>query len=68
MLGRKKCQFCRIEIDKGKDISTDVRVYGRSDTPKKHFCSEDHLEKYNEKMQKILGDRKPGVRCGMCMR
>ncbi len=68
MFGKKRCQYCRIEIAKGKEISENVRVYGRSDTPKKHFCSEDHLEKYKEKIDAILGDRKPGVRCGMCMR
>jgi ribosomal protein L24E len=69
MFGRKKrCEFCGAEIEEGEEISANVRVYGRSDTPKRHFCSEEHLEKYNEKMKKLLGKRKPGVRCTMCMR
>ncbi len=67
MFGPKKCQFCKAEIEKGREISENVQVYGRTDTPKKHFCSKEHLEIYKKRTEALMKTRKPNV-CMRCLK
>jgi len=63
----KKCEYCKREIDKGREISENVEVYGRTDKPKKHFCSEQHLELYKKRTEQLMKTRRPNV-CMKCLR
>jgi len=64
--GRKKrCEYCKKEIVKSKEISENVEVYGRTDEPKKHFCSEEHLDIYKKRTEAIMKTRRPNL-CMKC--
>ncbi len=68
MLGfRKKCELCGQEIEKGKGVSENVEVYGRTDKPERHFCSEKHLELYKKRTAEMMKTRRPNV-CMRCLR
>jgi hypothetical protein len=64
---KKRCEYCKKEIEKDKEISECVEVYGRTDKPKKHFCSEKHLELYRKKTEKLMETRRPNI-CMRCLR
>jgi|GEM_PF-1398779 len=66
-LGKKRCEYCKSEIEKGEEISENVEVYGRTDTPKKHFCSEKHLELYKKRTSLLMKNRRPNI-CARCIR
>lgn len=63
----KKCAFCKREIEKGKEITRNVEVYGRTDKPKRHFCSEDHLDSYLKRTEALMKTRRPNI-CLKCLR
>ena len=68
MLGfRKRCEYCKQEIERGGEISENVEVYGRTDTPKKHFCSQEHLKIYKKEIAERMKNRRPNV-CMKCLR
>jgi hypothetical protein len=55
----KKCEYCKMKIEKGKEIKREVKVPGYVGTYPKNFCSEEHVvayelevEKYNKKAKK----------------
>ena len=64
---KKKCEYCRAEIEKGREISENVEVYGRTDTPRKHFCSQEHLESYKKRTEELMKTRRPNV-CMGCLK
>jgi len=63
----KKCEWCKAEIEKGNGISENVEVYGRTDTPTRHFCSQEHLELYRKRTAQLMKTRRPNV-CMRCLR
>ncbi len=67
MLLKKECAFCKKQIEKGKEITEKVEVYGRVGTWKKDFCSEDHLEKYKQVTEELMKTRRPNL-CARCPR
>jgi len=67
MLFRKRCEFCRKEIGKGKGTAEKVEVYGRVGTWKKDFCSGECLEKYRKVTEELMKTRRPRV-CTRCVK
>ena len=45
-LFQKKCEYCRMKIDKGKEVVEAVKVPELTGTRSRFFCSEKHAEKY----------------------
>jgi ribosomal protein L24E len=64
---KKRCEYCREEIEKGKGISEHVEVYGRTDKPEKHFCCEEHLQLYKQRTRELMKTRRPRI-CMRCLR
>ena len=64
---RKKCEYCKDEIEKGEEISEHVEVYGRTDKPKKHFCSEEHMKLYKKRTVELMKTRRPNI-CMKCLK
>ncbi len=67
MFFRKKCEFCGRQIEKGKEITEKVEVYGRVGLWKRNFCSEECLEKYKKATSELMKRRRPNV-CMRCLR
>ncbi|NIO19903.1 MAG: hypothetical protein GTN76_03975 [Candidatus Aenigmarchaeota archaeon] len=67
MLFRKKCEFCKQRVEKGKGVNERVEVYGRVGTWKKDFCSEDCLERYKQVTGELMKTRRPNV-CTRCIK
>jgi ribosomal protein L24E len=64
---KKRCEWCKKDLEKGKGIFECVEVYGRTDKPKRHFCSEEHLELYKKRTEQLMKTRRPNV-CTRCLR
>lgn len=47
-LFRKKCEYCKSKIDRGKEIFRDVKDPVFIGTKEKSFCSFDHADYYEE--------------------
>lgn len=47
-LFRKKCEYCKEKVDKGKETFRDVKDPVFTGTRKKAFCSEEHADSYEE--------------------
>jgi len=58
----KKCECCESELN-GFFLEAKVRVYGRVDKWKRKFCSENCLEEYNLRTEKMLIEN---FRCMPC--
>ncbi len=43
---KKKCEYCRIKIGKGKEIFKDVKLPEFVGTRRKAFCCSEHAENY----------------------
>lgn len=67
MFFRKKCEFCKKDIEKGREIKEKVEVYGRIGKWEKNFCSEECLEKYIQATSELMKTRRPNV-CMRCLR
>ena len=52
-LFKKKCQYCGIKIEKGKEIFTEVKVPEFKEKVKKAFCSQEHAELYKKYVKGI---------------
>ncbi len=64
-LFKKKCQYCRNKIDKGKEIKKDVKIPGLLGTHPKNFCSEKHYDNYEKEVEEHLKNSKTiGSCCG----
>ena len=48
---KDKCFYCRKPINRGDEISSEVKVIGYVGTFKKKFCSEEHITTYNNEIQ-----------------
>ena len=63
-LFRKKCEYCKEKIDKGKEIFKDVKVLGFIGTRKKAFCCEEHANSYEKEIEEYMKSSKKGSCCG----
>ena len=43
---KKKCEYCGVKIEKGKEIFTEVKVPEYIDKMDKPFCSDEHADYY----------------------
>ncbi|MCK5017313.1 MAG: hypothetical protein KAS32_09585 [Candidatus Peribacteraceae bacterium] len=66
MFFSKKCETCKQKIQKGR-IEKKVEVYGRVGTWNRSFCSEECLEKYENRTEQLMKTRRPNV-CMKCLR
>ena len=62
-LFKKKCEYCRKRIDKGKEVSRNVKVPGFIGTREKAFCSGKHAESYEKETNEYLKESKCGESC-----
>ncbi|MBC8500381.1 MAG: hypothetical protein ISS25_03840 [Nanoarchaeota archaeon] len=62
-LFRKKCMYCREKIDKGQEQFANIKIIGYVGTFNRPFCSEEHINKYNEEI-KNRSQKKGGCCCG----
>ncbi len=53
-LFKKKCEYCRKKIEKGKEIFRDVKIPGFIGTREKAFCCFEHAESYEKEVNKHL--------------
>lgn len=58
-LFRKKCEYCKRKIDKGKEIFRDVKVPLFVGTREKAFCCLEHANNYEKE-----ADSKKKSKCG----
>ena len=52
-LFKKKCQYCRIKIEKGEEIFAEVKVPEFKEKVKRAFCSQEHGELYKKYVKGI---------------
>jgi len=50
---RKKCQYCGERIEKGKEITAEVKVPEFKYKVKRKFCSLEHLDLYKKYVKSI---------------
>lgn len=60
----KKCEYCRIKIENGKEVKKDVKVPGYIGTHSKNFCCEEHTNKYEQELEDYI--KKQGKSGGGC--
>jgi len=60
-LFKQKCEYCREKIEKGKEISKDVKV--PVGTRKKPFCCSEHANRYEEEIGKRKSENSGGGCC-----
>ena len=51
-LFRKKCEYCREKVEKGKEIFRDVKDPVFVGTRRKAFCCEKHADFYEQEIKK----------------
>jgi hypothetical protein len=65
---RKRCAYCGMRIDKGKEIVKEVKVPGGIGTRPRAFCSEEHAAAYEKEIQEeaqtVKHHRSGGGCCG----
>ncbi|MEK6835938.1 MAG: hypothetical protein AABX55_02850 [Nanoarchaeota archaeon] len=63
-LFKKRCEYCRIKIEKDKEVKRDVKLPGYIGTHPKSFCSEEHAKRYEQESEEhTKTQRKSGGRC-----
>lgn len=62
-LFRKKCEYCKEKIDKGKDTCKEVKVPGFVGTRKKPFCCSEHANNYEKESEEHMKNSKGGGSC-----
>ena len=67
MFFSKKCILCKTKTEKGIGLSEEVEVYGLVGKHKRHFCSDECLERYKKLTAARMANRRPNV-CMSCLR
>lgn len=62
-LFKKKCEYCKKNIDKGQEIFKDVKVPGFIGTREKAFCCNEHAKNYEREIEEYLKKSKSGGSC-----
>lgn len=60
---KKKCEYCRKKIKKGKEVLKDVKVPGFIGTREKAFCCSEHSSTYEREVEEHLKKPKQGGSC-----
>ncbi len=60
---KKKCEYCGKKVEKGKEVSKDVKVPGLIGTREKAFCCSKHANKYEKELEEYLKKPKSGGGC-----
>lgn len=60
---RKKCEYCREKIEKGKEIFRNVKIPGFIGTRQKAFCCHEHADSYEREVEEHLKKSKSGGSC-----
>ena len=53
-LFRKKCEYCKSKIEKGREVYRDVKVPGYLGTKKKAILSDEHADSYEKEVEDRL--------------
>lgn len=63
---RKKCEYCRTRVEKGKEINRNVKVPGFIGTYPRYFCCEEHANNYEKEIEELTKQSKNSGRscCG----
>lgn len=61
---KKKCEYCKEKVEKGKEEFKEVKVPGLVGTRKKAFCCSDHVDGYEKEVEEHL--KKPHSGGGCC--
>ncbi len=64
ILFKRKCEYCRTKIDKGKEVRRDVKVPGYIGTHPRNFCCEGHAEKYEKEVEECIKKTQKSACCG----
>ena len=62
-LFKKKCEYCREKIEKGKEVFRNVKVPGFVGVSKGAFCCSEHANAYEREVEEHLKKSKSGGRC-----
>ncbi len=62
-LFRKKCEYCKEKIDKGKEVFRDVKVPEFTGVRERAFCCFEHAESYEKGIEEYLKKSKCGKSC-----
>ena len=60
---KKKCEYCKKKIEKGKEVFKDVKVSGFIGTREKAFCCSEHGGNYERELEEHLKKPKSGGGC-----
>ena len=58
----KKCHYCRDKIN-GDVVEAKVKVPGYLGLHKKNFCSQEHIDKYNQEVRQMSQNKGKGGCC-----
>ena len=47
---KSKCEYCKMKIEKGKEVFKDVKIPEFVGTRKKSFCCSEHAESYQKEI------------------
>lgn len=62
-LFRKKCEYCRGKVRKGREVFRDIRVPAFIRTKRKAFCCSGHAGNYEKEVEEYLKNNKGGICC-----
>ena len=60
----KKCEYCRNKIEEDEEVVKNVKVPGYIGTSPKNFCSNGHVNKYEQEIKSY--SNRPKERRGCC--
>jgi len=63
-LTKDRCTYCRMPIEKGSEVNSEVKVPGYVGTFSKKFCSEDHAKAYKNELNNMPKKSGGGSCCG----
>ena len=50
---KEKCNYCRKPIEKGKEVSAEIKIPGYTGVFKKDFCSQEHVDAYIKEVNTV---------------
>lgn len=62
-LFRKKCEYCKKKIEKGKEIFRNVKIPGFIGIRERAFCSQEHVNSYEKEIEEHAKNSKCGSSC-----
>ena len=63
-LFKKKCGYCKKKIEKGREVSRDVKDPVFVGTKEKAFCCKEHAERYIEEVENMEKSKTRRSCCG----